>query len=345
MEQATPLKNLDGPPPEAILMQMLFGTLMQQSIRAAAKLGIADLLVGQSQTAAELADKTKSHYPSLYRVLRVLASVGIFAENSAGRFELTPMANLLRNDAPNSMRDFAIMQGEEWNLRGAAELMHTIKTGATAQSKAHGMELFEFLSQHPQDEVLFNRAMTSYSLAAIPAIVEAYDFSGFHRIIDIAGGHGILLSGILKANLHGQGVLFDLPSVIAGASELLEKEGVGNRVESIAGDFFHSVPPGGDAYILKNIIHDWNDEQSISILKNIQSVMNATSKVLLIELIIPEGNEPSLSKLVDLQMLVTTGGKERTEDEFRRILEASGLRLTKIYPTKSPLSLIEAERI
>lgn len=344
MTQPNQPNNASVPPPEATLSQMLFGALMQKSIYVAAKLGIADLLAEKSQTAEELAAQTETHAPSLYRVLRTLASVGIFAENADRKFELTPIAALLRESASNSMRDFALLMGGEWHWRIFSELMHSVKTGRTAQEKACGVELFEFLAQNPADEETFNRAMTSHSLASVPAIVEAYDFSGVGKLVDIAGGHGILLAGILKANPQVQGVLFDLPSVIEGTSEWLEKEGVGNRVELTSGDFFESVPPSADVYVMKHIIHDWDDERSIKILQNIRSVMNENGKVLIVEMVIPEGNEPSPSKILDLQMLIGTGGKERTKDEYRKLLEASDFRLTKFVPTKSPLSIIEGER-
>ncbi len=336
--------NTNVPPPEAILSQMLFGALMQQSIYIVAKLGIADILAKKPQTAEELAAQTETHAPSLYRVLRTLASAGVFAENSDNKFDLTPIAALLQSDAPNSMRDFALMLGGEWHWRIFSELMHSVKTGRTAQEKAYGMELFDYLAQNPQDEVVFNRAMTSHSLAAVPAIVEAYDFSDTGKLMDIAGGHGILLTGILKANPQMYGILFDLPSVIEGANEWLEKEDVSSRVELASGDFFENVPAGADVYMMKHIIHDWDDERSIKILQNVRSAMNDTGKVLIIEMVIPEGNESSPSKILDLQMLIGTGGKERTEDEYGKLLEASGFRLTKIVPTKSPLSVIEGQR-
>jgi hypothetical protein len=345
MTQPNQPNNPVAPPPEAILSQMLFGALMQQSICVAAKLGIADLLAEKPQTADELAAKTETHAPSLYRVLRILASVGIFAKNADQKFELTPIAALLQSNTPNSMRDFAIMMGEEWNWRNLGELMHSVKTGGTAQEKVHGMGSFEFYTQNVEAGKIFNRAMTSLSLAAVPAIVESYDFSGIGKLVDIAGGHGILLAGILKANPQVQGVLFDLPYVIEGADELLEKEGVSSRVELASGDFFQSVPAGADAYLMKHIIHDWDDEQSIRILQNIRSAMNKNGKVLIIEMVVPEGNEPSLPKIMDIQMLVTEGGKERTEAEYRKLLEASGFRLTRTVPTKSPLSVIEGEHV
>lgn len=344
MTQPNQPNNVDAPPPGAILSQMLFGALMQQSIYVAAKLGIADLLAEKPQTADELAAKTDTHAPSLYRVLRVLASADIFAENADGKFELTPIAALLRSDTPYSMCDFAIMMGEEWNWRILGELMHSVKTGETAQEKVYGMGTFEFYEQNAEAGKIFNRTMTSFSQAEVSAIVEGYDFSGIGKLVDIGGGQGILLAGILKANPQVQGVLFDLPNVIQGADRLLEKEGVGSRVELASGDFFQSVPSGADAYLLKHVIHDWDDEQSIRILQSIHSAMNKNGKVLIIEMIVPEGNEPSLTKFMDIQMLITGGGKERTEAEYRKLLEASGFRLTRIVPTKSPV-IIEGERI
>ncbi len=344
MTQPNQSNNAGVPPPEAILSQMLFGALMQQGISIAAKLGIADLLGEKPQTAEELTAKTETHAPSLYRVLRLLASADIFSESADGKFELTPISELLRADAPNSMRDFAIMQGEEWLWRNFGELRHSVKTGETGQAKAHGIESFEFLAQNPTDAEVFNRAMTNLSLSAVPPIVEAYDFSGASKVVDIAGGHGFLLAGILKANPQLRGVLFDLPSVVAGAGELLEKEGVKERVELASGDFFESVPAGADVYIMKHIIHDWNDEQSVQILQNIHSAMNENGKVLICEMVVPEGNQPHPSKVLDIQMLAVTGGKERTEKEFRKFLESSGFRLARILPTKSPFSVIEGER-
>ncbi len=343
MTQNNQPNNADAPPPDAILMQMLFGALITQSICVAAKLGIADLLAEKPQTAAELAARTETHGPSLYRVLRTLAGAGIFAENAEGKFELTPVASLLRSDAPNSMRDFTIMFGEEWMWRAWGALMHSVKTGEVAHVKVQGMGSFEFFEQNPEAGKIFNRAMTSNSLRIIPAIVEAYDFSGVGKLVDIAGGHGLLLAGILKANPQVQGILFDLPYVIEGAAELLEKENVRSRVELVSGDFFQSVSSGADAYMMKHIIHDWDDEHSIKILRNIRSAMNENGKVLIIEMVVPVGNEPSASKILDIQMLVMETGKERTKDEYRRLLEASGFRLTRIIPTKSPYSVIEGE--
>lgn len=344
MTQNNPPANAEIPPPDAILMQMLFGALMQRSICVAAKLGIADLLAEKPQTAAELAARTKTHAPSLYRVLRTLASAGIFAEHAEQEFELTPIAALLQSDVPNSMRDFAVMMGEDWIWSAWGELMYSVETGGVAHEKVQGMSSFAFFEQNSEAGKVFNRAMTNLSLTVIPAIIEAYKFSSMGKLVDIAGGHGLLLAGVLKANPHLRGVLFDLPFVIARAGELLEKEGVSDRVELVSGDFFESVPASADAYMMKHIIHDWDDEQSIKILQNIRSAMNENGKVLIVEMVVPIGNVPSPSKALDLLMLVMEGGKERTEEEYRRLLEASGFRLTRVIPTKSPYSVIEGER-
>lgn len=335
--------SAEAPPPAAVLMQMLFGPTVQQSIYVATELGIADLLAENPQTAAELASRTEAHAPSLYRVLRLLASVGIFAERRDGKFELTPIAALLRSDLPGSMRDITRMMGGEWHWRMYGELMHSVRTGGTAIAKAYRMELFDLLAEDAQAGELFNRAMTSNSWAAVPAVVQAYDFSGFRKVLDVGGGHGILLAGILKANPRLRGVLFDLPSVLEGAGALLAQEGVSDRAELIAGDFFRSVPAGADAYLLKHIIHDWDDERSVEILRNVRSAMDEDGRVHIVEMVVPEGNEPSASKLLDIQMLMGTGGRERTEAEYRALLEASGFRLTRITPTISPLGVIEGE--
>jgi hypothetical protein len=329
-------------PPEAILPQMILGGLMQKSIWVAAKLGVADLLAEKPRTAEEIAEATDTHAPSLYRVLRLLATAGVFAENSERKFELTPIAELLRSDTPNSMRDYAIMMGEDWIWQAYGELMYSVKTGEIAHNKVQGMSSFEFFAKNEEVGNIFNRAMTNLSLLSAPAIAEGYDFSGIGKLVDIAGGHGLLLATILKANPHLQGVLFDLPFVIEGSGELLDSEGVAGRIEKVSGDFFESVPAGADAYMMKHIIHDWNDEQSIKILQNINRAMNDDGKVLIVEMVVPKGNEPSPAKGLDIVMLTIEGGKERTEKEYRELLDAASLRLTRIIPTRSPYSIVEA---
>jgi len=333
----------DVPPPDVILMQMLFGAQMQRSVCLASRLGIPDLLATQSQTAEELADKTGMNAPSLYRLLRTLASIGVFSETADRKFELTPISSLLRSDVSNSVRDFAVMMGEDWIWQAWGELPYSVETGGVAHEKVQGMGSFEFFQKNEESGKVFNAAMTNFTRAIIPAVIEGYDFSGVNRLVDIAGGHGLLLAGILKANPHLQGVLFDLPFVIEGAGEMLQKEDVSDRVELASGDFFESVPAGADAYMMKHIIHDWDDESSIKILQNIRSAMNEKGKVLIIEMVVPEGSEPHPSKALDILMLVMEGGKERTKDEYRKLLDATGFKMTRIIPTKSPYSLIEGE--
>lgn len=343
MTQPNQPSNAMALPPETMLWQMLFGALIQKTICVAAQLGIADLLAKRPKSVAELAAETKTHEPSLYRVLRTLASAGIFAETADKRFELTPMAALLRSHVPNSMRDYALMMGEDWLWKDWGELMHCVKTGGSAQQKVHGTESWEFLAQNAEAGRVFDRAMTSLSLAVVPDIVEAYDFSGFARLIEIAGGHGLLLAGILKANPQLRGVLFEQPSVMAGAEELFAREGMSSRVELVTGDFFQFVPAGADIYLMKHIIHDWDKEHCVKILSNIREAINENGKLLIVETVIPEGNVPSISKLKDLQMLTLVGGLERTKDGYQELLEASGFRMTRIIPTKSAFSVIEGE--
>jgi SAM-dependent methyltransferase len=234
------------------------------------------------------------------------------------------------------------MMGEDWVWQAYGELMYSVKTGGIAHDKVQGMSSFEFFEKNEEVGKIFNRAMTNLSLLSAPAIVEAYDFSSIGKLVDIAGGHGRLLAAILKANPHLQGVLFDLPFVIENAGELLESEGVATRTEKVSGDFFESVPADADAYMMKHIIHDWDDQSSIKILQNIHRAMNEDGKVLIVEMVVPVGNAPSPAKGLDIVMLTIEGGKERTEKEYRELLDAAGLRLTRIIPTRSPFSIVEA---
>ena len=328
-------------PPEAFLTQLVFGAMMTQALYVAAKLGIADLLAEKPQSAGELAATTKTHERALYRVLRSLASVGVFQETDPKVFALTPLAEPLRSDAPNSMRNGVIFMGEEWHWRVWGDMLYSVQTGKPAWGHVHGAEVFDYFAAKPVQAEIFNRAMTDMSVVTAPAVVEAYDFSGFKTLADIGGGHGYLLAQVLKANPNLNGILFDAPSVIAGASAMQEKEGVAERVEKVSGDFFASVSKGADAYMMKHIIHDWDDERAIKILQNINAAMPAHGKVLIIETVVPEGNEPHYSKLLDLEMLASPGGVERTAQEYSELLAAAGLRLTHIVPTKSPFSIIE----
>lgn len=345
METSTPVvkQQKQFPANTSEIHYLLFAPLIQRSICFVATIGIPDLLADHPQSAEELANETKMHAPFLYRVLRALAGAGIFRLNSENKFQNTPLSDVLRGDAPNSIRDFAIMLGRErmWNTWGA--LPKSVASGTTAQRLIYGQETFDYFQQNPDEAEIFNRAMTANTNRSIPAILDAYDFSNINTLIDVGGGEGILLAKILKAYPKMRGVLFELPSVVETSDKTFLKEGVKERVELVPGDFLKQAPPEGDAYILKFVIHDWNDEYSKLILKNVAAVMHRESKLLLLESIMPEGNEPSFAKLRDLQMMLGPGGMERTENEYQVLLNEAGLRITKIHPTRSFLDIIEVE--
>lgn len=332
-----------GPPPEVVLTQMAFGPLLTQALYVAARLGVADLLAGGPRPVSELAEATATHERSLYRVLRSLAGASVFRETAENVFGLTPLAELLRADAPGSMRNGIIFMGEHWHQQVWSNMMHSVRTGQPAWGHTHGSEVFEYFAANPEQAEIFNGAMTDMSVATAPAVVEAYDFSGLGTLADIAGGHGYLLSQIIKATPGLSGVLFDVPQVIEGAGALLAREGVSERVERVAGDFFASVPRA-DAYIMKHIIHDWDDERAATILRNINAAMGPDGRVLIVETVVPGGDEPHYSKLLDLEMLTSPGGAERTAEEYAALLASAGLRLSRIIPTRSPFSIVEATR-
>lgn len=329
-------------PPAAVLMQMMDGIKVTQLIHAAAKLGIADLLCDGPKSSQELAAATGTHPGALYRVLRALAGLGIFREVDEGRFDLTPMAEPLRGDVPGSLRSWAIVCGEDWHLRMWGGLLYSVKTGLGAFPYAHGMGAFEYFQQHPEKGAVFYEAMTNLTAQVSAAVLAAYDFSGFERIVDVGCGNGTLTTAILKAYPHLKSTLFDLPHVIEMARGVVEGEGVADRCDFVAGDFFESVAPGGDAYVLKNIIHDWAEDRAVTILRNIRQAVPAGARVLVVEMVVEPGNHPSPAKMFDITMLVAEGGQERTEAEHRRLFEAAGFRLSRIVPTPSPVSVIEA---
>ncbi len=329
-------------PPRQLILQMLTGKWITQAVSVAATLGIADLLAGAPKTVEELAAATSTHADSLYRLLRALASIGVFAETEAGRFTLTPLAQCLRSDAPDSMRNAARMWGLPLFWHSWGELLHCVQTGETGLHQAFGVtNAFEYFAQHPEDAKIFNDTMTDFSRTFAGAIAEAYDFGRFSKIIDVGGGHGMLLASILRRHPGLRGVVFDLPQVITGSRPAIAAAGLADRCETVAGDCLESVPSGADAYLLRAVIHGFNDERALIILRNIRAGIRPEGRLLLIDFVIPPANEPSLSKLFDLQMLVMAGGRERTQVEFRTLLGAAGFKLGGIYPTASPQCIIE----
>lgn len=329
----------NGQPAEAVLTQILMGSLASQALYVAAKLGVADLIVDGPKPVDELAVATDTDAPSLYRVLRALASIGVFEEHDNKVFALTPTAEPLRSDVSNSLRDVTIFWGEDWHWEVWGKILYSVKTGRSAWAQIHGEEVFDYFAKNQEAARIFDRAMSSFSSVAIKAVIEAYDFSGIETLIDIAGGHGRLLKSVLDVNPSMRGVLFDLPHVIESAKQTTS---VSDRLEYATGDFFASVPTGGDAYMMKHIIHDWDDERAIKILKNIKDAMNPGGRVLVVESVIADGNGQDFGKLLDIEMLVSPGGKERTAAEYEDLFKRAGLRLTRIVPTKSPYSVIEA---
>ncbi len=332
-------------PPAAKLMEMIFSPVPAQALSVSAQLGVADLLKDQAKSADELAQALNVKARPLYRLLRALASRGIFIEDQNGRFHLTPLAEPLRSDAPDSVRNFAIYFGADWHRRVYGELGYSIETGLPAFEKVYGKPFFDYLAENPAPAADFNNAMTSHSAADSLAVVKAYDFAGINKLVDVGGGHGALLATILANNPQLHGVLFDAPTVVAGASDILAAHGVSQRCEAIGGNFFASVPAGGDAYILRHIIHDWDDERALTILKNCHQAMTENGRLLVVEIVITEGNAPSLGKFLDLAMMVLVNSFERTAAEYSALFAQAGFKLTRIVPTTSPPSVIEAVRL
>ena len=331
--------------PQIVMLQMISGFWISRAIYIVAKLGLADQMQDGAKTAEELAAASGTHAPSLFRVLRVLVSVGVLAQGDDNRFGLTPLSETLCTNAPGSLRAFATTELGDDHYEGWGNLMHSVKTGEVAFDNHFGMPVWEYYAQHPDNGKTFNDAMTGMSMGTIEAVLASYDFSGITKLADIGGGHGALLAAILKANPVMQGIVFDAPVVVPGASERMAAEGLSERCEIVGGDFFVSVPSGADAHIMKWIIHDWDEERSLTILKNCHQALPAHGKLILIEAVVPSSREPHFSKFIDLNMLVMTGGRERTGAEYRDLLAKAGFKLTRIVPTPSPMSVVEAVRV
>jgi hypothetical protein len=325
----------------ADLMRMINGLMTAQVLHVVAKLGVADLLAGGPRTGDDLARSTSTHPRALYRLLRAAASVGVLAEDGAGAFGLTALGQSLRADHPQSVRGWAVFAGDPAFWGSWQHLGHSIATGKSAFERVHGMRFWEYCARHPEAGAMFDAAMTSRSLAQRDAVVAAYDFAGGRTVVDVGGGAGTLLAAILGANPDARGILFDQPQVVAGADEALRAAGVADRCAVVGGSFFEAVPEGGDVYLLKWIIHDWDDEPARAILRTCRRAMAPGAKLVLAERVVGPPNAPDPAKLGDLNMLVMLGGQERTADEFAALLEAAGFRLDRIISTHTDLSLVE----
>jgi len=328
-------------PPPVAMLQIVQGYWASRAVYAAAKLGIPDLLKDGSRRCEDLARASDTHAPSLYRLLRALDSIGVVREGPEQSFSLTPVGATLRTDVPGSLRFFAIEELGENHYPAWEKLLYSLKSGAIAFDHVYGASKWQYMTHHLDDAAIFNAAMASFSSVVAAAIVEAYDFSASKTIVDLGGGDGSLLSAVLKANPTAHGVLADLPHVAEKARLRLTSEGLDGRSQVVPTDFFEQVPPG-DTYLLKWIIHDWDDERCTAILSHCRNAMAPNGKVLLIEAVLQPGPASAFSKFMDLNMLVMTGGRERTEPEYRAVLQSAGLKLTRVIPTHTVMSIIEA---
>jgi len=324
------------------VLRMIWGIHISRAVYVAAELGIADLLAGGPMTAGQLARATQAHEPSLYRVLRLLASLGVLAEQEDHSFGLTVLGERLRADVPASMRSWAMLVESLGGVRAFEPIIETVKTGKPGVDLAHGMNIFEFVAAHPQLAQGFHAAMSERTAAFAPSVAAGYDFSRMQTVADIGGGKGTLLAAILRAQGHLRGVLFDRPAVSADAVAVLRAAGVEDRCEIVPGDFFDGVPEGADAYIVANVLHDWDDVRSVQILGACRRAMAADGRVLIIERLIPADPADAVPVLLsDLNMLVFTGGRERTNAEYDKLLAAAGLKLAKVQPVTFPYGVVE----
>jgi hypothetical protein len=331
-------------PPEVVILQMLTGKWVSQALTVAARLGVADPLAKGPLTAAQLAEATGAHPRSLHRLLRALASVGVFQQDPQGRFAHTPLSSTLQSDVPGSMRGMAMFIGDRWTWDAWRELDYSVRTGRSAVQKVHGQLPFEYLKAHPDDGRTFDQAMTAFSQQELQGILSGFDFSGVPTLADVGGGQGALLLGILGKNPGQRGILFDQPDVIAAAGPRVQASGLADRCQLQGGDFFGSLP-AADGYTLKHILHDWNDDDALRILQAIQRASRPGARVFVLEAVIGPGNEYDFAKLMDLEMLVFyDGGLERTEEEYRTLLDQAGFTLQRTQPTASPCHVLEAVR-
>jgi len=329
-------------PAAAVMFEMITGAWVAQAIQVAAELGIANALTDDPLALDDLADRVGADPDALRRLMRALISRGIFRQRRDGRYDLTALAETLRSDAPFSMHGYARLVGspqhrEHWSL-----LIESIKSGKSIVPQLRGKEVFDYLTDEPELAKLFNDAMTGADGLAAIAVVAGYSFDPYRTIVDVGGGRGGLLSTILAATPNARGVLYDLPEVVAEASALLRQQGVEERVRVEGGSFFDSVPSGGDAYVLKNVIHDWPDGQALAILRNVRVAARADATVLLVEAVLPEHDRDFAGKWVDLEMLLEANGRERTPAEYRDLLSQAGFRMTRVVQTAAPYSVVEA---
>jgi hypothetical protein len=340
--EMTPSAPPSGAAAETVL-ELATAYMASAALHVASRLDIADQLADGPAPVDTLARQANVRPDALYRVLRALASVGVFDEQPGRVFALNGPSAALRS-GPGSLRDLALFLTDPLHMRVHADLMYSVKTGQPAVEDVEGMPVFELFARDAAESASFNDAMTSLSAAVVPALLRAYDFSGVRVLADIAGGQGLLIASVLHEYPAMRGMLLDLEQVVAGAHVKLRSMGVDDRCAVMVGNFFEAVPPGADAYLMKHIIHDWDDDKALTILSNVRTALDGRSdgRVLIVEAVLPSGSGPHIGKLSDLEMMVFPGGRERTADEFRNLLDRAGFSLTTIVATDSPMSIIEA---
>lgn len=332
----------DAPPPHVQLIQMVTANWVSRILFVAAKLELTDRIAGGARSAAELAPETGTHAPSLHRLMRALAGLGVLTERGGQKFALTPLGEALRKDAPGSAHATVLTLGGQLFWRAWEEVLYSVETGKTAFEKVHGMPAFDYLARHPDEASLFSQTMVGIHGGETPAVAAAYDFSAFRTIVDVGGATGNMLSAILARHAAPRGILFDLPHVVRDAPEFLKSRGVADRVTIESGSFFEGVPKGADAYVLSHVIHDWSEEQCLTILGHCRRAIAPNGRLLIVEMVIPPGDTPHPGKLLDITMLVMPGGQERTPEEYRALLAKAGFRLDRVVPTDSAVSIVDA---
>ena len=328
-------------PPHVQLIQIATAPWVTAIVTTAARLGLADQLAAGPRAAVELADALGLHAPSLHRMLRSLAGLGVLTEDGAQRFALTALGHALRADAPGAARAtllaFNGLMARAWD-----EMPHSLATGKPAFDKVFGMSLFEYIATQPDLAAHFSQAMVGFHGQEPPAVAAAYDFSGFRRVVDVGGATGNMLAAILSRHAGPRGTLFDLPHVVSDAPVLLRANGVADRVDVESGSFFEGVPAGGDGYVLSHVIHDWSEDQCLTILGHCRNAIAPHGRLLIVEMVLPSGDTPHPGKVLDMVMLTIPGGQERTEAEYATLLGKAGFHLNRVVPTASAVSVVEA---
>lgn len=332
--------RMEGPPPEAQIAELLLSQLASRLVFLAATLKLADHLAAGPKTAQQLAPLTGTYAPALYRILRTLASLGFFTEDAEHRFVLQPLGAVLKSGTPSHAA--ALVLGGELFTRSLDNLLYSAQTGKPAFERSFGMPVFDWLGANPAQASLFNDTMVGFHGTEPTAVAAAYDFSVFQTIADVGGSTGNMLATILSRHPGPRGILFDLPHVVREAPAFLQRRGMTDRIRIESGSFFEGVPAGADAYVLSHVIHDWNPEQCLTILGHCRREISSRGHLLLVEMVLPEGDAPHPGKLLDMVMLTVPGGEERTPSQYSELLDQAGFRMTRVVPTASLASIVEA---